>query len=132
MAAPLVVVTDSVFPNLEPTKQALSELRAQVRLADAATPQAILAAAREADGLLVTYAQVPAEVIQQLKRCKVIARFGIGVDNVDVDAATRANIVVTNVPDYCVDEFSDHALALRSEEHTSELQSPTNLVCRLL
>src|SRR5574341_212936 len=112
MAAPLVVVTDSVFPNLEPTKQALSELRAQVRLADAATPQAILAAAREADGLLVTYAQVSAEVIQQLKHCKVIARFGIGVDNVDVDAATRANIVVTNVPDYCVDEVSDHALAL--------------------
>lgn len=112
MAAPLVVVTDSVFPNLEPAKRALSELRAQVRLAEAATPEAILAAAREADGLLVTYAHIPAEVIQQLVRCKVIARFGIGVDNVDVDAATRANIVVTNVPDYCVDEVSDHALAL--------------------
>lgn len=112
MTNPLVAVTDSVFPNLEPAKQALSELHAQVKLADAPTPEAILAVAREADGLLVTYAKVPAQIIEQLARCKIIARFGIGVDNVDIDAATRAGIIVTNVPEYCEDEVSDHAMAL--------------------
>lgn len=112
MADPLVAVTDSVFPNLEPAKQALSELHARVKLADAPTPEAILAVAREADGLLVTYAKVPASVIEQLTRCKIIARFGIGVDNVDIDAATRAGILVTNVPEYCEDEVSDHAMAM--------------------
>lgn len=112
MTNPLVAVTDSVFPNLEPAKQALSELHAEVKLADAPTPEAILAVAREADGLLVTYAKVPAQIIEQLARCKIIARFGIGVDNVDIDAATRAGIIVTNVPEYCEDEVSDHAMAL--------------------
>jgi D-3-phosphoglycerate dehydrogenase len=112
MTNPLVAVTDSVFPNLEPAKQALSELHAEVKLADAPTPEAILAVAREADGLLVTYAKVPAQIIEQLARCKIIARFGIGVDNVDIDAATRAGIIVTNVPEYCEDEVSDHAMAM--------------------
>ncbi len=112
MANPLVGVTDHVFPDLEPAKQVLSELYAEVKLAHATTPEAILQVARDADGLLVCYAKVPAQVIAQLKRCKIIARFGIGVDNVDIDAATRAGILVTNVPDYCVDEVSDHALAL--------------------
>ena len=112
MANLLVGVTDHVFPNLEPATRVLSELRAEVKLADAPTPEAILKVARDADGLLVTYAKVPAQVIEQLTRCKIIARFGIGVDNVDIDAATRAGILVTNVPDYCVDEVSDHAFAL--------------------
>jgi len=112
MAAPLVVVTDSVFPDLEPAKEALAELRAELRLAEEPTPEAILAVAREADGLLVTYAQISSDIIEELDRCRIIARFGIGVDNVDIMAATRAGIVVTNVPDYCIDEVSDHALAL--------------------
>ena len=108
----LVAVTDSPFPNLDPATQVLSELNAELRLAKGTTPEDILAIAREADGLLVTYAKVSTQVIEQLKRCKVIARFGIGVDSVDIDAATRAGIVVTNVPEYCEDEVSDHAMAL--------------------
>jgi len=47
-----------------------------------------------------------------MERCRVISRFGIGVDNIDLDAAAKAGIVVTYVPDYCVDEVSDHAMAL--------------------
>lgn len=112
MANLLVAVTDTVFPNLEPTKQALSEVHAELKLAEATTPEAILAVAREADALLVCYAKVPAQIIDQLKRCKIIARTGIGYDNVDIDAATRAGIIVTNVPEYCEDEVSDHAMAL--------------------
>ena len=51
-------------------------------------------------------------MIRQMKRCRIISRFGIGVDNVDIPAATEKGIVVTKVPDYCIDEVSDHAMAL--------------------
>lgn len=112
MAGPLVVVTDSVFPDLEPARQVLDTINAEVQLAPEPTPAAIGEAARNADGLLVTYAQVGAKVIAQLGRCQIIARFGIGVDNVDIGAATESGIMVTRVPDYCIDEVSDHALAL--------------------
>jgi len=60
----------------------------------------------------VTYAQITAQMIGQMSRCRIISRFGIGVDNVDLAAATSAGIVVTKVPDYCIDEVSDHAMAL--------------------
>lgn len=112
MAGPLIAVTDSVFPNLDPVKEVLGELGAEVRLADEPTPEGILAVGRDADGMLVTYAQVTREIIEQLTRCKVMGRFGIGVDNVDIEAATEKGIAVTRVPDYCIDEVSDHAFAL--------------------
>jgi D-3-phosphoglycerate dehydrogenase / 2-oxoglutarate reductase len=72
----------------------------------------LIAHGRDAAGILTLDEPLSAEVIAALHRCRVIARFGIGVDKVDVAAATAAGIVVTNVPDYCVDEASDHALAL--------------------
>src|ERR1700736_3806117 len=68
--------------------------------------------ARDADGVMVTYATVTADMIGQMTRCRIVARFGIGVDNVDITAATNAGIVVTRVPDYCIDEVSDHTMAL--------------------
>ena len=76
------------------------------------TPEEILKIAAPADALLVTYAKITADMIRQMTRCRIISRFGIGVDNVDLDAATAAGIVVTKVPDYCIDEVSDHAMAL--------------------
>ena len=108
----LIAVTDSVFPNLDPAQKVLSQIGAELRLASQTTPDAILAVAREADAILTTYAKMPAPVISQLTRCRIIARFGIGVDNVDIPAATSHGIVVTRVPDYCLDEVSDHAMAL--------------------
>ena len=107
-----IAVFDTVFPNLDPAQEVLSKIGAEIHLAKDATPQAILEVARNADGVLVTYAKVPAEMIGQMPRCRVISRFGIGVDNVDIPAATAAGIVVTKVPDYCLDEVSDHAMAL--------------------
>lgn len=112
MSRPLVVVTDTVFPSLEPTEQALAAVDAEVTLVSEPTAEAILKAARTADGLVVTYAKVTADIINGLERCRVISRTGIGVDNVDLEAATAKGIVVTRVPDYCIDEVSDHALGL--------------------
>lgn len=108
----LVAVSDSVFPNLEPARAVLSKVGAELRLANGSTPEAILEVGRAADGALVTYAKITEEMIRQMTRCRVISRFGIGVDNVDIPAATRAGIVVTRVPDYCIDEVSDHAMAM--------------------
>ncbi len=112
MATRLVACSDSPFPSLEPAMRVLAEVDAEVHLASASTPEAILEVAREADGLLVTYAKITGEMMRQLTRCRIIARMGIGVDNLDLAAATECGIVITNVPDYCIDEVSDHALAL--------------------
>jgi D-3-phosphoglycerate dehydrogenase len=108
----LVGVSDSVFPNLDPAREVLSRVGAELRLAKEPTAEAILRVARDADALLATYAKITADMIPEMKRCRIISRFGIGVDNVDIPAATKAGIVVTKVPDYCIDEVSDHTLAL--------------------
>jgi D-3-phosphoglycerate dehydrogenase len=108
----IVAVADSVFPNLDPATQVLSRIGAGLQLASEATPEAIVRVASGADALLVTYAKITAEMIRQMPRCRIISRFGIGVDNVDIAAATTAGIVVTKVPDYCIDEVSDHTMAL--------------------
>jgi len=62
--------------------------------------------------VLVTYAKITGDMIRQMTKCRVISRFGIGVDNVDIPVASEKGIVVTKVPDYCIDEVSDHAMAL--------------------
>lgn len=108
----LVAVTDSVFPNLDAARKVVSRVGAELRLAKAPTAEAIVEVAKDADAVLITYAKVTAEIIEQMTKCRIISRFGIGVDNVDIATATRKGIVVTKVPDYCIDEVSDHAMAL--------------------
>ena len=107
-----VAVADSVFPNLDPAREVLSRVGGQLQLAPAPTPEAIMDIARDADAILVTYAKITGDMIRELTRCRVISRFGIGVDNVDIPEATKKGIVVTKVPDYCIDEVSDHTMAL--------------------
>jgi D-3-phosphoglycerate dehydrogenase len=108
----IVAVTDYVFSSLEPEQRVLAPLGVELRSQQCRSEEEIIALAREADAVLNCYAKMTARVIENLSRCKIIARYGIGVDNVDLAAATKARILVTNVPDYCVDEVSDHALAL--------------------
>ena len=112
MTRPLIAVTDSVFPSLDPAMAALRPLDPEIRIAKSTSASDILAVARDADGVLVTYAKLPGELLRQFERCKVIGRFGLGVDNIDINAAAALNIVVTYVPDYCLQEVSDHAMAL--------------------
>jgi len=112
MARPLIAVTDSVFPSLDPAKAALARLDPEFRMAKSASADDILGVARDADAVLVTYARLPAELLRQLTRCKAIGRFGLGVDNIDLPAAKEMGITVTYVPDYCLQEVSDHAMAL--------------------
>ena len=108
----IVAITDYVFPSLEPEQRVLAPLGVELRLAQCKSEEEIIDLAQEADAVLNCYAKLTARVISELKHCRIIARYGIGVDNVDLAASTRAKILVTNVPDYCIDEVSDHALAL--------------------
>jgi len=106
-----VVLTDQVFPDLETEQQILSEIDAEIVIADP-TKQDPIELARDADAILNTYFPIPATAIDRLRRCRVIARYGIGIDNIDVGAARHAGITVTNVPDYSVEEVSVHTLML--------------------
>jgi D-3-phosphoglycerate dehydrogenase len=112
MPRTLIAVTDSPFPSLAPAEAALARVDPELRLAASASPGDILAVARDADAVLVTYAKLPRELLRQLTRCKVIGRFGLGVDNIDIPAAAERGIAITYVPDYCMQEVSDHAMAL--------------------
>lgn len=112
MPRPLIAVTDSPFPSLDPAKAALARVDPELRMAKSASAEDILAVARDADAILVTYAKLPGDLLRQLTRCKAIGRFGLGVDNIDIAAAAELGITVTYVPDYCMHEVSDHAMAL--------------------
>src|SRR5687768_4841920 len=107
-----IAVADSVFPTLDPAKEVVSRIGANLQLSPAPTPDAIMPIAKDADAILVTYAKITGDMIRDLKKCRIISRFGIGVDNVDIAEATKKGIVVTKVPDYCIDEVSDHTMAL--------------------
>ena len=108
----IVAITDYVFPSLQPEQRVLTPLGVELRPAQCKSEEEIIELTQGADAVLNCYAKITARVIENLDRCKIIARYGIGVDNVDLAAATKAGILVTNVPDYCIDEVSDHALAL--------------------
>jgi len=112
MAGPVIAVTDSVFPSLDPAKAALARLNPTYRMSKSVNADDIVAVAKDADAVLVTYAKLTREVLTQFTRCKAIGRFGLGVDNIDLVAAKEKGIAVNYVPDYCVREVSDHAMAL--------------------
>jgi D-3-phosphoglycerate dehydrogenase len=112
VSRPIIAVTDSPFPSLDPVKAALNRLDPEIRMAKSTAADDILAVARDADAVIVCYAQITAPIIAGLTRCKVIGRTGLGVDNIDVPAAAARGITVTYVPDYCIAEVSDHAVAM--------------------
>lgn len=112
MSKPRVVITDHGFPNLRHEEEVIAAAGGDLVVTHCKTPAEVLAAAREADALLVQWAPVPAAVIDALERCRIIVRYGIGVDNVDLAAAKARGIPVCNVPDYGVHEVAEHAVSL--------------------
>src|SRR5215470_9970147 len=100
-----VLVTDHVFADLETERSLLEPHGVQLALADEVDEDSLVAAVADAEGMLVCYAKVPEAVVEAAADAgvKVISRYGIGFDNIDIDAATRRGIVVTYVPDYCLD-----------------------------
>lgn len=107
-----VVLTDYVWESLEVERRTLAGLAELVPL-QTKKPEEFLPQAADCDALLNTYAgPISAAAIARMPQCKIIARYGIGVDTIDVDAATRAGIIVTNNPTYCIEEVAEHTMAL--------------------
>ncbi len=107
-----VVITDYVWESLDVERKTLGEL-AEIVALKTKKPEEFLAEARDCDALLNTYAgPITAETMAGMPKCKIIARYGIGVDTIDLDAATRAGIIVTNNPTYCIEEVAEQTMAL--------------------
>ncbi len=107
-----VVISDDRFGWIDEEKLAFAGLDAEIVVASCADEDSVAEACAEADAVLLNQAPMSAKAMAAMKRCKVISRYGIGYDNVDVEAATRRGIWVTNVPGYCTEEVAEHALGL--------------------
>ena len=100
-----------VIPMVEETGE-LAKANAELVSADCATEDEMIEAAKDADAIITWGAQITRRVMEALPKCKVIVRYGVGFDTIDVDAATDNDILVVNVPDFCWEEVSNHAITL--------------------
>lgn len=112
MSKYLVCVSDTRHASYEVERSILAQVDAEIKLCNCATPEDIIHCCSQADAILLDMAPMTREAVEGLEHCKVINRYGVGFDNVDLDACTAKGIQVTNVPDYCAQDVSDHALAL--------------------
>ena len=109
---PKIAISYADYPGTDIEENLFDDIDASVVVGHAEDESQLVDLARGADALLVEYAEVTEAVLEELDRLKVISRTGIGVDNIDVDAATERGIAVTNVPSYCEEEVATHTLAL--------------------
>lgn len=107
-----IVITDHRFPDVDQERRAVEGAGGTLIVGDATNEEQVEALCRDADGVLTVRAPITRRVIAAMEKCRIIVRYGIGLDTVDIPAATERGIMVANVPDYCLDEVSDHALAL--------------------
>ena len=112
MSAYTILVTDYAWPNLEIERQLLATVGGALLVAKTGSAEEIARLAPQADAILTCWAQVPASALEAATRCRLVSRYGIGLDNIPVQRATELGILVTNVPDFCLEEVSDHAMAL--------------------
>jgi len=108
---PMAAITDYTFSDLDVEQAILSAAGLELRSGNNKQVPALKSLVAEADAVITQFAPINAEVIGAMQRAKVIVRYGIGYDNVDVKAARERGIPVCNIPDYCIDEVADHTLA---------------------
>jgi len=107
-----IAVTDYSFPDLQIEEGVLRPQGHSIEAwREKRSPSELCQLVADADAVITQFAPVNADVIASMSRAKVIVRYGIGVDNVDLEAAKRKGIPVCNVPDYCIDEVADHTLS---------------------
>ena len=115
-----IVISDYYYPNIDQEREIFKQLGPDVEIVDctkiipggALTPEQLVPFVGDADALMTQFTEVDAQVIAAMQQCKVIAHYAVGVDLIDIEAATRKNIKVANVPDYCLDEVSNSAIGL--------------------
>ena len=107
-----VVITDYDYGDVDVERPVIEGAGFELVAAQCKSEEELIEVAHDADAVICQYARVGEKTINAFTNCRLIARYGIGVDIVDVEAATRRNILVTNIPSYCVDEVADHAMAM--------------------
>ena len=107
-----VLVTDFAWPSLEIEREILGRIDADLLVAETGDAEELIALAPRVDAFLTNWRRIPPEALDAAPGCVVVSRFGIGVDNIPVERATELGILVTNVPAFCLDEVSDHTMAL--------------------
>jgi D-3-phosphoglycerate dehydrogenase len=109
---PLVIITDDRFGDAEIERSVLEPRGVELHVAACASSAEVARACREADGLLVNLAPVDGSALEALPRCRVVSRYGVGLDNIDLETAGRLGIAVRNVPGYCDREVAEHVIGL--------------------
>jgi D-3-phosphoglycerate dehydrogenase len=107
-----VLITDRAWPDCQIEQQILAEVGATVVEADSTDESTLVELAADADAIAACWAEITPAVIAAADRCRIVARFGIGLDNIPIDACSQRGIPVTHVPDYCIPEVADHTIAL--------------------
>ncbi|MET0304101.1 MAG: C-terminal binding protein [Microbacteriaceae bacterium] len=107
-----IVIVDTDHEDTRPEQAVAEAAGIELAVERAVTEDDVLRVAAEADGIIAQYAPITRRVLEGLPRLKVVGRYGVGVDTVDVEAATERGVLVTNVPDYGTEDVSDHAIAL--------------------
>ena len=107
-----VIITDCDHGSVQEEKEEFDRIGAELILAQVKEEEDLIRVCREADGLINQYALLTRKVLEDLSKCKVVARYGVGVDSIDLRAATDLGIIVANVPDYCIDEVSNQTISM--------------------
>jgi D-3-phosphoglycerate dehydrogenase len=107
-----VVITDCDHGSIDEEKEEFSQVGAELILVQVQREKDLIGSCKDADGLLNQYALLTRKVLKSLPKCKVISRYGVGVDSIDLKAATDLGIIVANVPNYCIDEVASHTVAM--------------------
>ena len=107
-----ILLTDRSWPNLDLEREILSSGHAELIEAPDGDESTLIQFASNVDAIATCWARVTQQVIETSSQCRIIARLGIGLDNIDLPTATRLGIPVTNVPDYCIPEVADHTMGL--------------------
>ena len=106
-----VLITDYAWPNLDIETGILSKIGANLVLPKVGSQDELAALAVDVDAILVNWNGCTGKVVAAANKCQIIVRYGVGVDNIDIVEATKRGIIVCNVPDYCMDEVSNEAMA---------------------
>lgn len=107
-----VLITDYAWPNLDIERRILGAVGAELLVATTGDGDELLDLAPRADAILTCWKPVSAEVLRKAVGCQTVGRYGVGLDNIDMAAATELGIVVSNVPEFCTEEVADHTMAL--------------------
>jgi D-3-phosphoglycerate dehydrogenase / 2-oxoglutarate reductase len=112
MSSARVVITDVDYPDVSIEQAIFDAAGVQLEVHQVKDGPELRELVRDVDGVIVQYARITREVLAVMQRCRMVARYGVGLDTIDLSASAELGIEVRNVPDYCTEEVADHTLAL--------------------